>query len=252
MVRLLLLAAAAALPSCAQILYGGLVGNIADGSDAAVPGATVTVVHEQTSATRTGVTNEAGVYQFPTLTPGTYSVTIRRGGFRAYARTGVAVSANNTTRVNATLQLGEVAEQITVKADALALQTEGAEVRREVDRATLENAPIPLGRNYQSLLGTLPGVSPPQNAHSFPANPSRALRFSVNGTSDQANNIRIDGASSYNPNLPHVSAINPTLESLEAVNVVTNSFDAEQGLAGGAAINLQIKSGSNQVHGSAF
>jgi len=74
----------------------------------------------------------------------------------------------------------------------------------------------------------------------------------VNGTSDQVNNVRIDGASSYNPNLPHMTAINPTLESLETVNVVTNSFDAEQGLAGGAAVNLQIKSGGNTGHGSAF
>ena len=66
------------------------------------------------------------------------------------------------------------------------------------------------------------------------------------------NNVRIDGTTSYNPNLPHMTGINPTLESIEVVNVVTNSFDAEQGLAGGAAINLQIKSGSNDVHGSAY
>lgn len=60
------------------------------------------------------------------------------------------------------------------------------------------------------------------------------------------------GASSYNPNLTHMQGINPALESIEVVDVVTNSFDAEQGLAGGAAINLQIKSGTNEVHGSAF
>jgi hypothetical protein len=250
--RVFLLLFAAAAPSAAQILYGGIVGNVTDKTDAAVPSASITVTNEQTSAVRTATANESGIYQFPTLLPGTYTVAVRAGGFRTYTRTGVAVSANNTTRVNATLEVGDVTEQITVEAGALTLQTEGAEVRREVDRTTLENAPIPLGRNYQTLLGTLPGFTPPQNAHSFPANPSRGLRFSVNGTSDQANNIRIDGASSYNPNLPHVTAINPTLESLEAVNVVTNSFDAEQGLAGGAAVNLQIKSGSNQIHGSAF
>jgi hypothetical protein len=72
----------------------------------------------------------------------------------------------------------------------------------------------------------------------------------VNGTSDQNNNVRIDGTSSYNPNLPHMTGINPTLDAIEVVNVVTNSFDAEQGLAGGAAINLQIKSGTNAFHGS--
>jgi lipopolysaccharide assembly outer membrane protein LptD (OstA) len=153
--------------------------------------------------------------------------------------------------VDARLEVGELTERITVEAGAATLQTERAEVRHEVDKATLENAPIPIGRNYQMLLGTLPGFTPPRNAHSVPANPTRSVRYSVNGTSDMNNNVRIDGTTSYNPNLPHMTGINPTLEAIEAVNVVTNSFDAEQGLAGGAAINLQIKSGTNEVHGSA-
>lgn len=236
----------------AQILYGGLVGNVTDKTEAAIAGAAVTVTNEQTGASRSGETSEAGIYQFPTLAPGSYTLNIRANGFRTYSRTGIAITANITARVNVTLEVGEVTQQITVEAGAVALQTEGAEVRREVDRVVLQNTPIPLGRNYQMLLGTLPGFSPPRNAHSFPANPSRALRYSVNGTSDQVNNVRIDGASTYNPNLVHMTAINPTLESIEVVDVVTGSFDAEQGLAGGAAVNLQIKSGSNALHGSAF
>ena len=117
---------------------------------------------------------------------------------------------------------------------------------------TLRYVPVPLGRNYQMLFVTLPGFSPPQNAHSVPTNPSRAVRFSVNGTSRSNNNTRIDGASTTNIWVPHMTGYNPALESIETVNVVTNSFDAEQGLAGGAAINLQIKSGTNQTRGSAF
>jgi hypothetical protein len=74
----------------------------------------------------------------------------------------------------------------------------------------------------------------------------------VNGASRSSNNTRIDGASTTNIWLPHVTAYVPALESIETVNVVTNSFDAEQGLAGGAAINVQIRSGSNRLHGSAF
>ena len=74
----------------------------------------------------------------------------------------------------------------------------------------------------------------------------------MNGTSDDQNNTRIDGVSTTHVQLPHVVAYIPALESIEEVNVVTNSMDAEQGLAGGAVINLQIKSGTNEVHGSAF
>ena len=76
--------------------------------------------------------------------------------------------------------------------------------------------------------------------------------FNVNGASRSSNNTRIDGVSTTNIWLPHVAAYVPALESLETVNVVTNSFDAEQGLAGGSAINVQIKSGTNQFKGSAF
>ena len=86
----------------------------------------------------------------------------------------------------------------------------------------------------------------------MPTNPSRALAFNVNGASRSSNNTRIDGVSTPNVQFPHVAAYVPALESLETVNVVTNSFDAEQGLAGGSAINVQVKSGSNQFRGSAF
>ena len=245
------LLAFALLPTThAQILYGGLVGNVTDASAAAIPNAKVTILQVATGATRDAITNEAGTYRFPTIAPGTYSVTVTASGFRTFTQSGVEVPVNSLTRVEARLEVGEVTERVTVEASAATLQTDRAEVRHEVDKTTLENVPIPVGRNYQMLLGTLPGFSPPQNAHSVPANPTRSVRYSVNGTSDQNNNVRIDGTTAYNPNLPHMTGINPTLESIEVVNVVTNSFDAEQGLAGGAAVNLQIKSGTNQWHGS--
>ncbi len=247
----MLSAASLPLPAHAQILYGGMVGNVTDASSAAIPGAKVTILHVATGASREAVSNEAGTYRFPTIAPGIYDVTVTANGFRTFAQSGVEVAVNSLARVEAKLEVGEVAERVTVEASTATLQTDRAEVRHEVDKTTLENMPIPVGRNYQMLLGTLPGFSPPQNSNSVPANPTRSVRYSVNGTSDQNNNVRIDGTTSYNPNLPHVTGINPTLESIEVVNVVTNSFDAEQGLAGGAAVNLQIKSGTNQWRGSA-
>ena len=236
----------------AQILYGSLVGNVSDDSGAAIPGAQVSITNEETGAVRTGQSNASGVYNFPTVATGNYTVEIRSDGFRTHSETGVAVGANDVTRVDIGLQIGQVTETIEVSAGALRLQTDRAEVRAEVDKQDLQTVPVPLGRNYQMLMQTIPGFSPPQNAHSVPANPTRAVRFSVNGTSDQSNNVRIDGATNYNPNLTHMSGINPALEAIEVVNVVTSSFDAEQGLAGGASINIQIKSGTNDVHGSAF
>ena len=125
-------------------------------------------------------------------------------------------------------------------------------MRSELKAEELVNLPVSINRNYQYLFRVLPGFTPPAEAHSVPSNPSRALVFNVNGASRSSNNIRIDGVSTTNIWLPHVAAYVPALESLETVNVVTNSFDAEQGLAGGSAINVQIKSGTNTLHGSAF
>ncbi|HUS07610.1 MAG TPA: hypothetical protein VMZ52_14990 [Bryobacteraceae bacterium] len=86
------------------------------------------------------------------------------------------------------------------------LQTDRSEVRLEVTTKALENLPVPPGRNYQQILRTLPGFTPPGNAHSVPSNPDRALTFNVNGSTRSSNNTRIDGASSTNIQLPWVSA----------------------------------------------
>ncbi|MEZ5356462.1 MAG: TonB-dependent receptor [Bryobacteraceae bacterium] len=239
-------------PVSAQLLQGSITGNVTDPTGSAVPDAEVTVINTQTGNQRVARTNEAGQYSFPTVPAGLFDVTVSKEGFRSSVRKGVEVAINSVTRANVTLQLGQVSEQVTVSAEAATLQADRAEVRAEVTQKQMRNLPVPLGRNYQMLIGSLPGVSVPENAHSVPSNPSRAVRFSVNGTSRSNNNTRIDGASQTNVWLPHMTAYTPALESIETVNVVSNSFDAEQGLAGGAAINLAIKSGTNDIHGSGF
>lgn len=236
----------------AQILYGSLIGNVSDSSDAVIPAAEVRVTHLETNQTRIAITNEAGGYTFANLAAGDYEMTVSKSGFRPVKRTGITISINTVSRSDIRLELGAVTETVNVSASAAMLQTDRAEVRAEITTKTLSNLPVPPGRNYQGLFILLPGFTPPENRHSVPGNPSRALIFSVNGTSGQSNNTRINGASSSNIWRPDAVAYVPALESIETVNVVTNSFDAEQGLAGGAAINVQIKSGSNQLHGSAF
>jgi hypothetical protein len=246
------LAVLIAVPAQAQLLQGVLEGNVTDASNAAVVGAEVTITNEQTNNVRTTTTGAAGNYNFPTVNTGTFSLNVTSPGFQSYTQRGITISINNVTRVNVSLEVGAVTETITVEANAATLQTDRAEVRAEIAEKSLKELPVPLGRNYQMLFVQLPGFSPPQNGHSIPSNPSRSVQFSVNGTSRSNNNTRIDGASSTNIWLPHMTGYLPALESIETVNVVSNSFDAEQGLAGGAAINVQIKSGTNSFHGSAF
>lgn len=236
----------------AQILYGSLVGNVKDQSDASVAGARVTITHKQTNQVRDSLSNDSGAFSFPTISPGAYEVKVSKEGFRSATQDAVTVSINSVTRADVVLQLGAVAETVHVSATTASLQTDRSEVRSEIVGTSLVNLPVSAGRNYQQLFKTLPGFRPPTNAHSVPTNPSRALTFNVNGASQSINNTRIDGASSIAPWLPHATAFVPTIEAIETVNVVTNSFDAEQGLAGGAAINVQIRSGSNDLHGSLF
>ena len=240
-----------AQPAAAQILYGQLVGNVKDPSDAAVAGATVVITNKQTNQSRETTTNELGSYTFPTVAAGVYEIRVTKEGFRT-ATSEVTVTINTVTRTDLALQLGAVAESVQVSAALQTLQTDRSEVRAEVTSRTFQNLPVPVGRNYQNILRTIPGFRAPRNEHSVPTNPSRALSYNVNGVSYSINNVRIDGASSNAPWLPHITSFVPTLESIDTVNVVTNSFDAEQGLAGGAAVNVQIRSGTNDLHGSLF
>jgi hypothetical protein len=251
-VCLFLSGAILAPPLEAQILYGSLVGNVKDPSDAAVAGATITITNVQTNQARQTISNAVGGYSLATVEPGTYTLRVAKEGFNTFTQSDVAMSINSVTRVNVVLTVGAVTETVTVTSEVATLQTDRSEVRAEIAARTFQSLPVAPGRNYQQLFRMLPGFRPPSNAHSVPTNPARALTFNVNGVSQSINNTRIDGASSIAPWLPHITAFVPTLESIDTVNVVTNSFDAEQGLAGGAAINVQIRSGTNDLHGSAF
>src|SRR5215469_5705810 len=248
----LAIALTGAHPASAQVLYGSVVGNVVDLKGAVVPGAAVLATNQDTGVAASTTTNGVGEYNFVTLQAGTYTIKVTAAGFKTFERRDLPVEANNITRTDVKLEVGSMEQSVTVTGEAPVLQTDRAETRENVSSVELENLPVPLGRNYQQLYRTLPGVAPPFNSHSIPTNPSRSLEFHVNGTSDDQNNTRIDGVSSTTVQLPHIVSYIPALESIQEVNVVTSSFDAEQGLAGGTTINVQIKSGTNAVHGSAF
>ena len=236
----------------AQVLYGSIVGSVVDEAGSSVPGAKVRVTSVGTGQVRETETDEAGTYSFPSLVGDSYALAITKSGFQTFSVRNVAVAADSRIRLDATLKVGQVEQSVEVSATAAALQTDSGEVRSEITTKTFENLPIPVGRNYQNLLITVPGVSPPTNQHSVAANPSRGLTFNVNGSTRNSNNVRIDGALANNIWLPHVTAYVPALDSIEQVSVVTASADASQGMAGGSAVNVQIKSGTNEIHGSLF
>lgn len=236
----------------AQVLYGSLVGNVTDATGGGVPNATVKVTNQGTGQQWSATTSALGAYSVPTVPPGSYEVVITAQGFRTFTRRNVPVEPNATVRVNAVLEVGPVTESIEISAAAAALQTDSMDVRNELPATDIQNMPVPVTRNFQNLLVTVPGISPPQNAHSISANPSRALMMNANGTTAQSVAVRVDGATTWNSWLPHVSGYVPALEAIETVSVQSSAYEAELGYAGGAAVNVQIKSGTNEFRGSAF
>ncbi len=248
----LLLQAVAAPSAHAQVLYGTLVGSVSDSTKSPIPGAEAILTSATTGQSRRVSTNESGEYNFPALAQGTYNITIAKEGFQTYSVTGIEVGIDQIARLNATLNIGKVSERVEVSALAAQLQSDSSEVRDELTVKTLEDMPAPANRNFENLLIMIPGFSPPENVGSGAANPSRGLTFSVNGTTRNSNNVRIDGAAANNTWQFNVAGYVPALEAIEQVSVVTSTFDAAQGLAGGAGINVHVKSGGSQLHGSLF
>jgi hypothetical protein len=236
----------------AQTLYGSIVGSVSDPQGAAIPGATVTATNTGTGLTLNAVTDTDGNYAFRNLLPGVYDLGASLQGFRELKQTGLRVSAGNPVRVELKLEVGALAETVNVVSETTLLQTEKADLSTELSSKEIVNLPLNQFRNYQMLLNLVPGATPAQLQNAEIDTPGRALSTNVNGMQRNSNAFRIDGAVSVNLWLPHhVGYVNPA-ETIETVNVSTNNFDADQGMAAGAAVNVVTKSGTNELHGSAF
>ncbi len=238
----------------AQTLYGSLTGTVVDPSEAAVPGATVEAENTATGLRKQTSTNESGIYLLGDLQPGTYKVTISGRSFRPVVQEGVVIEANRQKRVDASLQVGAVAETVQVTSTAEGLQTDRADVNVNLTDRQITNLPIggSMGRNYQSLMTLVPGAVMGGEQNSDAGNPQRAISFNVNGVSRLQNNTKLDGASIVYPWLPTNVVYVPSSEAIQTVNIVTNTFNAEQGIAGGAAVNVTIKSGTNDYHATGW
>jgi len=248
----LLLVLGSAITTQAQVLYGTLTGNVTDASGAAVAGAKVQALNLATGIAREATTDESGNYRFNSIQPGNYKVTVTAGKFATSVSDNVAVIVNNVKRVDATMKVASQSSEVTVTTEAPLLQTDKADVHTDLSSQQITSLPTmsSQGRNFQSLLRIIPGVGLTAETNSISGNPQRSINANVNGQSNQSVNTRIDGAQDLYPWLPANVAYVPPADAIETVNVSTNSFDAEQGMAGGAAVNVQIKSGTNKYHGS--
>lgn len=242
----------AARPMNAQVLYGSVIGTITDQSDAVVPNAAVSLTSKETGVSRDGTTDTAGRYSFVNVLPGHYDLKVAATGFRTFNQTDFEVTPNTVGRLDMKLAVGQLTETISVEATTALLQTDKSDSHTEIQSREVVGLPAPGYRNYQGLINLVPGATPAALQNSITDTPGRALQTHINGGNAQTNVTRIDGAASVNVWLPHHVGYLVPAETLETVNITTSAADAEQGMAGTAAITLITKSGSNQLHGSAF
>lgn len=240
------------MPSAAQALYGSIVGTVTDAQGAITPGVTLVASNVGTGLRAEAISDADGNYVFRNLLPGTYNLTATLTGFREHTQRGIPVTAGNPVRLNIALAVGAISESVEVVSQTTLLQTEKADLSTQLSAKEISNLPLNQYRNYQALMNLVPGATPAQFQNAEIDTPGRSLRTWVNGTQPNSNATRIDGAVSMNIWLPHhVGYVQPA-ETIETVDIATNNFDADLGMAGGAASTVVTKSGTNQLRGSAF
>jgi hypothetical protein len=235
-----------------QNVNGTIVGTVTDATDASVPGASVTITDINTGVNHSLQTDSSGYYSAPDLPPGTYKVSVQKEGFETSVHTGLTLYVANTVRADAKLAPGAVTQTVSVSSAVTpALQTDTADTGRDIDTAPVSQLPLSTGRNFQSLLNTVPGAGFATKDHSTFFNPQLSMASAVNGNSSMYNDFDIEGIDdNQRTNLLQIYI--PPIEAIEEVHISTSNYDPQQGSALGAVTNVILKSGSNTFHGEAY
>src|SRR5215472_9308127 len=241
----------------AQTFRGIILGAITDSSGAAVPGASVTIKNLDTGLTRNVSTSDDGSYSAPELPVGNYSITVEKAGFKTGVVTSVKVEVSSERRVDLTLQPGQLSQTVEVQGEELPLiESTSNTLGGIVESKVATNLPVN-GRDYQKLILLVPAAAPDGISDS----PGSYGTLSVNGARGRSNNYLLDGTD-MNDGYRNDPAINEAgvfgtpatilpIEAIAEVHVESN-FEAEYGRSAGTAINIVTKSGTNEIHGSAF
>ncbi|MDX2181121.1 MAG: TonB-dependent receptor [Bryobacteraceae bacterium] len=244
MKTLILSLVVASLKVVAQTIDTGIVGSVTDPSAAPVANAEVVVTHQSTGNTQTRRTNESGAYEIRYLLPGEYLVLVKADGFRSVRRSGITLQGGQQARVEVRLEVGQVNETIDVSAAAPLLQTENATLGAVVGAERIANLPLN-GRNFAQLATLTPGVTVLTQFNGL------FSRVSANGARDVAMQVSFDGVSVVN-NRQNWVGMFPSVDALQEFKVQSSNYTAEYGGNAGANVQVHLKSGGNQFHGTAF
>jgi hypothetical protein len=237
---------------------GSILGVVRDRSQAVIAGARIRVTNIQTNLSEEATTAADGTYHFLALPAGNYKIAATATGFRPYSATDITLQVNDQFRLDITMDVGTVAEEVSVAANAVRVETENTQLGDVIDSKKMLALPLN-GRSYIDLLGLQAGVAPTtagtlegniQSDRQVSGNLNPG-NISVNGQRETANAFLVNGGDvSEGRNLG--AGLVPNLDSIEEFRLITNSFDAEYGKFSGAVVNAITKSGTNGFHGDVF
>jgi hypothetical protein len=251
---LLLLLLGAAHSASAQAVSGTILGTVTDPTGAVVSSAKITIINEGTGLTRTLTSDNRGEFTAPSLPTGHYTVTAELTGFKLMTLSNIEVGVDQRVRIDVKLEVGAMTESVSISAESPLLQTASSELGTTIGDEQIEALPLN-GRNFVALTRSVPGVLRGIPGANIDGAGSLAWRasasFSANGQRPRDNNFMLDGVDNNETWLQTV-VIFPSVDALDEFKLQTSTYSAEFGRSLGGVVNLQIKSGTNNLHGSGF
>ena len=250
---LVLLAGTSAL---AQDVRGTIQGRVTDSTNAVVPGVTVRATHVATNQTRTTATNSTGNYAFPLLATGTYQITAECQGFKRFSREGLELRINDNLELNISLEVGGMTDTVTVTAETPLLATADASLGQVVDTRRVAELPVPFGSAYFMMrlgAGVVNGGS--NQARQQPWEPGATVDVNMAGSGSKTASITLDGADNTSRDTGGgvlVPGFVPPTDAVAEFKVQTVTFDGTTGGTSGGTMNVSLKSGTNNLHGTAY
>ena len=225
-----------------------ITGTVTDSSGAAIPNATVTIIHIATGTTRTIRSDGAGLYDFSGLQIGTYNLKVTAAGFETYAKSGLVLNEAQTLRADAKLEVGSQAQTVTVQANALQVQSETNEVSSLITGQQILQLATN-GRNVISLTTLGTGVSNMLPSFNGVTAQGSSAEISFNGMRSDHNNWMIDGGEVYDRGSGGKLDVLPSPDALAEFQVLSSNYQPDYGIASGGTVIMDLKSGSRNFHG---
>jgi hypothetical protein len=232
---------------------GSISGTVTDPTGAVMPGVSVVALDTDTGIQTSTQTNAAGFYNFPALPTGHYEIRITETGFEEYRQTGLVIDVNTALRIDATMKVGSVTQEVSITSTAVHVETTNTQMGEVIGNTKMTTLPLN-GRSYTDLLALQPGVAPGSSGEGQGMAVSGNLdpgALSVSGQRESGNGFIVNGGNAED-RLYNNTAIIPNLDSIAEFRILTNNADAEYGSYTGGLVNVVTKQGTNQFHGDAF